>query len=76
MTESVAEMGFPKPGMVLDAFGASAPKVRGMTEPFFDRHWIDAELRAGKRSGAFCSYITRISTPTSSITPGAPGTCG
>jgi oligoendopeptidase F len=44
--------------MVLDAFGAFSPEMREMTEPFFNRHWIDAEVRPGKRGGAFCSYIT------------------
>ncbi len=44
--------------IVLDAFGAFSPRVRELTEPFFDRNWIDAEVRNGKRGGAFCSYIT------------------
>jgi oligoendopeptidase F len=44
--------------MVLDAFGQCSGEMRRMTEPFFHRNWIDAELRTGKRGGAFCSYIT------------------
>ncbi len=44
--------------MVLDAFGAFSPQMRKVAEKFFDRRWIDAEIREGKRGGAFCSYVT------------------
>lgn len=44
--------------VVLDAFGRFSPQVRDLTEPFFTRGWIDAEVRNGKRGGAFCAYIT------------------
>jgi len=43
---------------VLSAFAAFAPGMREMAEPFFTRRWIDAELRGGKRGGAFCSAVT------------------
>lgn len=43
--------------MVLSAFGAFSPRVREVTQRFFDRRWIDAEVRPGKRGGAFCSYV-------------------
>lgn len=42
--------------LVLDAFAAFSPRVRELIEPFFTRRWIDAEVRPGKRGGAFCSY--------------------
>jgi oligoendopeptidase F len=41
-------------GMVLEAFGAFAPRVREIAEQFFTRRWIDAEVRPGKQGGAFC----------------------
>jgi oligoendopeptidase F len=44
--------------LVLDSFAAFSPRVLEVTEPFFQRRWIDAELRPGKRGGAFCSSIT------------------
>ncbi len=44
--------------LVLESFGAFSPRVLEVTEPFFQRRWIDAELRPGKRGGAFCSSIT------------------
>lgn len=44
--------------MVLDAFGQFHPVMQQGAREFFDREWIDAEPRAGKDGGAFCSYIT------------------
>lgn len=41
--------------MILDAFGAFAPGFREIGEQFFRRRWIDAEVRPGKRGGAFCA---------------------
>ena len=38
---------------VLDAYTAFAPELGGIARRFFDRPWIDAELRPGKSSGAF-----------------------
>jgi oligoendopeptidase F len=40
---------------VLEAFGAFAPAFRGIAEDFFRLGWVDAELRKGKRGGAFCA---------------------
>jgi oligoendopeptidase F len=44
--------------IVLDALGEFSGVVRDRAKEFFDGQWIDAEVRAGKRGGAFCSYIT------------------
>jgi oligoendopeptidase F len=38
---------------VLDAYRAFAPEMAEVAGRFFDGRWIDAELRAGKRGGAF-----------------------
>ena len=38
---------------VLDAYGAFSPRMREIAEIFFERRWIDAEVRDGKRGGAF-----------------------
>ncbi len=43
---------------VLRAFGAFAPTFREIAAEFFQRRWIDAELRKGKRGGAFCASPT------------------
>ncbi len=40
--------------LVLEAFGAFAPVMREILEPFFARGWIDAAVRPGKDAGAFC----------------------
>jgi len=40
---------------VLDAYGDFAPELAEIAGRFFERNWIDAELRPGKRGGAFCA---------------------
>jgi len=39
--------------LVLDAYGDFSPEMADIARRFFDEHWIDAELRPGKRGGAF-----------------------
>ena len=39
--------------IVLDAYGAFSPDLAAVGRRFFDRPWIDAELRPGKSGGAF-----------------------
>ena len=40
---------------ILDAFEAFDPKFRDLASEFFAKNWIDAEIRKGKRGGAFCA---------------------
>lgn len=40
--------------VILDAFEPFDPKFRQIAGEFFANHWIGAEIRNGKRSGAFC----------------------
>lgn len=42
----------------LESFERFSPLLRNKAEEFFDKGWIDAEPRPGKRGGAFCSYVT------------------
>jgi oligoendopeptidase F len=42
--------------IVLDALGGFDARSRDLAAEFFERSWIDAEVRPGKRGGAFCSY--------------------
>jgi oligoendopeptidase F len=44
--------------MILTAFGNFSGRFSGIAEEFFTRRWIDAEVRAGKRGGAFCAALT------------------
>jgi oligoendopeptidase F len=44
--------------LVLDAFRSFSPTLEGAAAEFFEKQWIDAEPRKGKRGGAFCSYVT------------------
>jgi oligoendopeptidase F len=41
--------------VVLEALGAFDSRFREIAAQFFERNWIDAELRPAKRGGAFCS---------------------
>jgi oligoendopeptidase F len=38
---------------VMTAYGAFSPKMADLAEPFFDKGWIDAGVKAGKAPGAF-----------------------
>ena len=38
---------------VEESYEAFSPRAGGIVREFFDKRWIDAELRPGKRSGAF-----------------------
>jgi len=39
--------------LVLEAYAAFSPRMAEVAGRFFERRWIDAELRPGKRGGAF-----------------------
>jgi oligoendopeptidase F len=41
--------------VILDAFDAFTPAFRQLASEFFAKKWIDAEIRRGKRGGAFCA---------------------
>jgi len=41
--------------IVQDSYQAFSPQAGDIIREFFDRRWIDAELRPGKRGGAFCA---------------------
>lgn len=45
-------------GIILDSFGKFSPVLSEIADLFFEHNWIDAEVRKGKRGGAFCSYMT------------------
>ncbi len=40
---------------VLDAYEKFSPEMKDIVEKFFDNDWIDAEIKEGKRGGAFSS---------------------
>lgn len=40
---------------ILESFEAFSPRFRDIAGDFFSRGWIDAEIRKGKRGGAFCA---------------------
>ncbi|MFQ5840143.1 MAG: M3 family oligoendopeptidase [Candidatus Methylomirabilales bacterium] len=48
---------------ILEAFEAFSPRFREIAQGFFVRRWIDAEIRKGKRGGAFCASPGPTSHP-------------
>lgn len=47
-------------GLIEKTFGRFSPRLLTMTQTAFDRNWIDAEQRPGKRAGAFCSEVHAV----------------
>jgi len=45
---------------ILDNFATFSPELFGLAQRAFDRRWIDAEPREGKRGGAFCMGIEGV----------------
>ena len=57
----IGEASAPRPyadarAIVLEALSGFDGRFRDLAAEFFERSWIDAEIRPGKRGGAFCSY--------------------
>ncbi|MEX0647592.1 MAG: M3 family oligoendopeptidase [Balneolaceae bacterium] len=47
--------------MVLEAYGDFHPEMEKITSEFFDRNWIDAAIKPGKRGGAYsASTVTTV----------------
>ncbi|HEX7166982.1 MAG TPA: M3 family oligoendopeptidase, partial [Acidimicrobiales bacterium] len=42
--------------IVLDAYASFSEQAAATAKLFFDRNWIDAPPKPGKRGGAFCAY--------------------
>ena len=40
--------------LVRDAFAGFSPALLGLADRAFDEQWVDAEMRDGKRGGAYC----------------------
>jgi oligoendopeptidase F len=49
--------------IVLDAYRAFSPTFGDLAADFFERRWIDAEVRPGKRLGAFCASLSPSTNP-------------
>jgi oligoendopeptidase F len=49
--------------VVLDAYQDFAPEMAAIAGRFFERRWIDAELRPGKRGGAFSASTVPSAHP-------------
>jgi oligoendopeptidase F len=49
--------------IVQESYEAFSPRAGGIIREFFDKNWIDAELRDGKRGGAFSSSTVPSAHP-------------
>jgi oligoendopeptidase F len=47
-------------GFVLENFGKFSPDLQAFAKRAFTHHWIDAEMRDGKRGGAFCMDVPGV----------------
>ncbi len=45
---------------ILEHFGRFSPDLAALARRAFDRNWIDAEQRSGKRGGAFCMAVPGV----------------
>ena len=45
---------------ILEHFEQFSPELSGLAKRAFDHNWIDAEQRAGKRGGAFCTSVPSV----------------
>ncbi len=45
---------------VLTNFGKFSPELQNFAKHAFDHHWIDAEMRDGKRGGGFCMEVPGV----------------
>lgn len=45
---------------ILSRFGNFSPRLQALAKRAFDERWIDAEQRAGKRAGAFCTGVPAV----------------
>ena len=46
--------------LILANFGTFSPELAEFAKGAFDKHWIDAEQRPGKRGGAFCMGLDAV----------------
>jgi len=49
--------------MVTSAYGSFDPRLGSIVEDFFEKRWIDAPMRPGKRSGAFSASTVPSAHP-------------
>lgn len=53
------ELPFPQAqSLILTAFGRFNEQFAALAADFFHKRWIDAEVRGGKRGGAFCAALS------------------
>ena len=46
--------------LILEHFGSFSPELADFARGAFEKHWIDAEQRSGKRGGAFCMGVDAL----------------
>jgi len=64
IAEPPARMGLDQARMlVLDAFYGFDAGFGALAQDFFDQRWIDADVRPGKRLGAFCASMSPRTNP-------------
>jgi oligoendopeptidase F len=61
MGQTETQYTFPQArDFVLQQFGTFSPHLQAFAQRAFDQRWIDAEMRDGKRVGAFCMGLPKV----------------
>jgi pepF/M3 family oligoendopeptidase len=61
MGQTETQYTFPQArDFVLQQFGTFSPDLQAFAQRAFDQRWIDAEMRDGKRVGAFCMGLPKV----------------
>ena len=61
MGQTETQYSYPQAkAFVLEQFATFSPELSDFTQHAFDNNWIDAEMRDGKRVGAFCMSLPKV----------------
>lgn len=64
LNDQATQISFPRAQtFLLEALETLHPSFHSIAHEFFERKWIDAELRRGKRGGAFCKCFAPSQHP-------------
>jgi oligoendopeptidase F len=64
LVDQGTQIPFPRAeAFYLEAMEALHPSFHSIAQEFFEKNWIDAELRQGKRGGAFCKCFAPSQHP-------------
>jgi pepF/M3 family oligoendopeptidase len=61
MGEEATRFSFPEAAeFIVNQFSTFSPELADFAQKAVDQHWVDAEMRDGKRGGAFCMSLPKV----------------